>query len=273
MKKRMIDPEIFSDDALGMCGPIASLLFLGLQCSCDCEGKQLFKPLKIKAQIFPYYDVDINAEIQKLINIGYVKVYEANSIAILKIVNFSKLQQVYHKERSLELPDEGDSLSLSEASSKLTLSLAKATPNTNNNIINTNTLKEGECEGEPINTPALKPKPKPDLEKLGSHFKATKEQIQDLISQDGDLEFKTRVQTINDYCAATGKAYKDYPAAYRNFRKRDKEKISTKSNAPPRNESRYERSQRNSRELHEKIMREQNQDISTLETSVFLLED
>jgi hypothetical protein len=123
------------------------------------------------------------------------------------------------------------------------------------------------------NSPSLKPKPKPELEKLGSHFKATKEQIQELITQDGQEDFKTRVQTINDYCAATGKAYKDYPAAYRNFRKRDKERSTPKSNAPPRNESRYERSQRNARELHEKIMREQNQGIQAQETSIFLLED
>jgi hypothetical protein len=113
---------------------------------------------------------------------------------------------------------------------------------------------------------------KPELEKIGSHFKATKEQIADLISADGEQQFKTRVQTINDYCAATGKTYKDYSAAYRNFRKRDLEQIRPSNGMPPKNESRYERSQRNAREFHEKLQREKAAGI-TQETNIFLLEE
>jgi hypothetical protein len=106
----------------------------------------------------------------------------------------------------------------------------------------------------------------PTLEKIGSHFKATQEQIQDLISQDGEPEFKTRVQTINDYCAATGKTYKDYPAAYRNFRKRDADQLRAVKTGPPRYESRAEKNQRILRENHEKFSK-----MEQPQTSVFFL--
>ena len=67
-------------------------------------------------------------------------------------------------------------------------------------------------------------KPSVPLVKIGSHFRAKQSQIDGLISEDGRAEFDSRVETINDYCAAKGTTYKDYPAAYRNFRKRDRER-------------------------------------------------
>lgn len=61
----------------------------------------------------------------------------------------------------------------------------------------------------------------PSLILIGSNFKATQEQIDEIIKQDGKQAFESRVQCINDYCASHGKNYKDYPAAYRQFRARD----------------------------------------------------
>lgn len=58
--------------------------------------------------------------------------------------------------------------------------------------------------------------------KIGAVFKCSQEEKAHLISDDGEVEFLSRVNTINDYCAATGKRYKSYAAAYRNFRKRDR---------------------------------------------------
>lgn len=62
----------------------------------------------------------------------------------------------------------------------------------------------------------------PELTRIGSHFKATAAAIEKLIAEDGREEFKNRVESMNDYCASMGKRYKDYAAAYRNWRKRDK---------------------------------------------------
>lgn len=60
--------------------------------------------------------------------------------------------------------------------------------------------------------------------KLGSHVRITQEQKDVFIGEDGEDDFNTRIQTINDYCSAHGKVYRDWAAAYRNFRKRDRER-------------------------------------------------
>lgn len=270
----MLDPEWYNDERLANCGVYALPLLLGLMCAADCEGKIEDRPVRIKAMLFPYFDIDLDVELSRLSEAGFIVRYSKDAINTILVVNFNKYQQVYHKEKSLGLPDYD--LSLVKAYAKLSDSLPEASRklpyNYNNNIIynnitNTNTLTVSEdTTPEVINSPKEVKKEKPELEKLGSHFRATREQIEKLILEDGEAVFKTRVQTINDYCAANGKSYKDYPAAYRNFRKGDAER---KANKIPLNESRYERSQRNARELHEKLQRGE----PLKQTNIFLMKE
>lgn len=53
---------------------------------------------------------------------------------------------------------------------------------------------------------------------IGDYFRCTEEEKATFLAQDGDTVFADRVQLINDYCANKG-PYKNYAAAYRNFKR------------------------------------------------------
>mgnify|MGYP000978960552 CR=1 FL=1 len=65
---------------------------------------------------------------------------------------------------------------------------------------------------------------------IGEYFNARKKEVAEFIAQDGEDAFNARVQSINDWVGAHGKTPEDYAALYRIFRKRDKEKNTTKFN-------------------------------------------
>ena len=250
----MLDPEWFSDERLAKCAPCGFQLFIGLLCLTDVEGKLEDRSTKIKVKIFPYgFDkLDIDLELNKLEQAGLISRYDVDGEKVILINNFKKLGITYNNEKAAGLPDR-------PAGYQLPTNCLPAGDqlNINNNIIynnitNTNTLTVSEdTTPEVINSPKEVKKEKPELEKLGSHFRATREQIEKLILEDGEAVFKTRVQTINDYCAANGKSYKDYPAAYRNFRKGDAERKAKEQK--PLFESDYARSQRILKENREKF--------------------
>ena len=158
MKKRLIDPEIFSDDRLASCGHAGLTLYMGLICSCDVLGRLEDRPLKIKAKIFPYFpEIDVDQVLNLLAKVGIINRYSVGEIRIIQIVNFSKGMS-FNGEKSYGLPDPDSCIpagtELVEAGNQL---------NTNTN---TNTNKKGECEGEKL---PREPKPKlknPDLKNL-----------------------------------------------------------------------------------------------------------
>jgi hypothetical protein len=255
VKKRMLDPEWFSDDRLAECGPTGFQLFMGLLCLTDKEGKVEDRPAKIQAKIFPYSQkINLHQELCKLSDAGLITRYEADGVSVIIVNAFNQMGLTYNNEKAAGLPEKpaGDQLPTSclPAGDQLNI-------NINNNITTSTSIKKDTTNSPVCELPTELPKnqkpPKVELEKLGSHFQATREQIEALAQEDGEEAFAARVQTINDYCAANGKTYKDYPAAYRNFRKRDQEA----KNKPPPFETRAQRNQRILKENHERFKREE----------------
>src|SRR5262244_3073085 len=54
IRARNIKPGIFKNELLGAADPLLTLLFEGLWCMADREGRLEDRPLRIKAEIFPY---------------------------------------------------------------------------------------------------------------------------------------------------------------------------------------------------------------------------
>lgn len=105
-RARNIKPGFFKNYDLADLGPHAQLLFAGLWCLADKEGRLEDKPRLIKAEVFPYYEVDVNGELTKLERLGFVKRYKAKGISVISIENFKKHQSPHHTERASELPEE-----------------------------------------------------------------------------------------------------------------------------------------------------------------------
>lgn len=104
MRARNLKPGFFKNAELADAGPIAQLLFAGLWLMADKEGRLKDQPRVIKAELFPYYDADVNGELTVLARLGHVRRYVTDRIAVIEIINFKKHQSPHHTERASELP-------------------------------------------------------------------------------------------------------------------------------------------------------------------------
>ena len=99
MRSRNIKPGFFKEEGLADAGPTAQILFAGLWCLADKSGLLKDIPRLIKAEVFPYYDVDVNGELTVIQRLGYIQRYKVDGISIIKIVNFQKHQNPHHTEK------------------------------------------------------------------------------------------------------------------------------------------------------------------------------
>ena len=59
-RARLLKPSFFTNDALGEIEPLGRLLFAGLWCLADRDGRLHDRPKRIKAEVLPYDDVDVD---------------------------------------------------------------------------------------------------------------------------------------------------------------------------------------------------------------------
>jgi len=103
-RARGIKPGFFVNDLLAEILPLGRLLFIGLWTIADREGRLDNRPKKIKAEILPYDDCDVEALISDLEKRGFLICYEVNNINYIQIVNFTKHQNPHQKEQSSSIP-------------------------------------------------------------------------------------------------------------------------------------------------------------------------
>jgi hypothetical protein len=105
MRARNIKPGFFKNEALHEVDPYARLLFIGLWCLADREGRLEDRPKRIKVELFPADSVDVDAMLEQLAKAGMVIRYEADGQRIISIPNFLKHQHPHHLEKSSNFPD------------------------------------------------------------------------------------------------------------------------------------------------------------------------
>ena len=103
-RTRLIKPALFENEVLGQMDGDTVLLFTGLWCIADREGRVEDRPLRIKAQLFPYRDLAIAEKLNSLANAGFIQRYEASERKCIQINNWAKHQRPHIKENPSELP-------------------------------------------------------------------------------------------------------------------------------------------------------------------------
>lgn len=121
---RFIKHEFFIDDDLANQSHAARLLFIGLWTLADREGRLEDKPAKIKAQLFPYEQMDVDRMLSELAD-GFVTRYEVDGKAYIQINNFAKHQNPHYKEKPSTIPKHDSTLSQHQVNVKSTLSQSK----------------------------------------------------------------------------------------------------------------------------------------------------
>jgi hypothetical protein len=115
-RARNIKPGFFSSDELAECSPMARLLFIGLWTIADREGRLEDRPKRIKGQVFPYDNCDIDALIDELAKRKFVVRYEVDGHKLLHIPMFKKHQRPHVNELASTLPSPGQASTTKVAS-------------------------------------------------------------------------------------------------------------------------------------------------------------
>jgi hypothetical protein len=110
MRARNLKPGFFKNDVLAECEPLARILFEGLWCMADREGRLECHPKRIKAEILPYDNCDIVKLIGQLRDKGFVTVYKIENDFYLEIPTFTQHQNCHIKEAesTIQAPCEND---------------------------------------------------------------------------------------------------------------------------------------------------------------------
>ncbi len=110
MRIRNIRPNFFKNEELAQVPFETRLLFVGLWCMADCEGRLEDRPLRAKAELFPYDAVDVGPMLDALVALGFVLRYEVAGVRLLWIPAFRKHQIISKKERQAgsDLPPHPD---------------------------------------------------------------------------------------------------------------------------------------------------------------------
>lgn len=107
MRARNIKPGFFKNDNLAELDPLARLLFIGLWCMADREGRLEDRPKRIKAEILPYDSSSVEKLLEQLHTMKFIVRYEdkEDGSRYISIPNFSKHQNPHKNEKASEIPD------------------------------------------------------------------------------------------------------------------------------------------------------------------------
>jgi hypothetical protein len=101
---RTVKPEFFKNDELAELPFEYRILFQGLWCLSDRRGRLEDRPKRIKAEVFPYDDVDCDKGLQTLHDTGFIERYEHEGTRYIQVTNFEKHQNCNIKEAESTIP-------------------------------------------------------------------------------------------------------------------------------------------------------------------------
>lgn len=104
MRARNLKPGFFKNEALAECSPLARLLFAGLWCLADREGRLEDRPKRIRAELLPYDDGSVEELLRELHEAGFILRYAATGGRFIQVVNFGKHQNPHCKEQASTIP-------------------------------------------------------------------------------------------------------------------------------------------------------------------------
>ena len=106
-RARNIKPSFFQNEMLAELDPLTRLAFIGMWTIADFKGCIEFRPKRLKIQLLPYDDCDIEQIGINLDKSGFVSIYSVQGQRYLKIINFEKHQNPHKNEREAgsEIPD------------------------------------------------------------------------------------------------------------------------------------------------------------------------
>jgi len=154
-RSRNIKPGFFTNELLGTYDPIVCLTFAGLWCLADKDGRMEDRPMRIKAELFPYREgLDVNGYLTVLERGGFIERYSVDGVGYIQVVSFAKHQSPHHTERPKGFPANSQQNQCSQAECVLSpLSNRELTvPTRSDSLIHgfTDSLIQGQSATPPV---------------------------------------------------------------------------------------------------------------------------
>lgn len=112
-RARNIKPGLFKNEILGVADPLYTILFEGLWVLADREGRLEDRPLRIKAEVFPYRAVDADPMLDWLQANGFILRYVADGKRYILVLEFVKHQNPHKNEAESTYPAPPDESGIS----------------------------------------------------------------------------------------------------------------------------------------------------------------
>jgi hypothetical protein len=103
-RARNIKPGFFKNDLLAECNPLARILFTGLWCEADREGRLEDRPKRLKADCLPYDDCDVGELLNELADREFITRYECDGKKYIAVNEFLKHQNPHAREVPSSIP-------------------------------------------------------------------------------------------------------------------------------------------------------------------------
>ena len=106
-RARNIKPGFFANEDLAECEPLARLLFAGLWCLADREGRLEDRPKRIRAELLPYDMCDADDLLNQLQARGFILRYTHGEGRFIQVLKFDSHQNPHMKEAKSSIPAPG----------------------------------------------------------------------------------------------------------------------------------------------------------------------
>lgn len=103
-RARNIKPGFFTHDGLAELDALTRLLFIGLWTVADRSGRLEDRPKRIKAEVMPYDNCDMDEMLDSLHRSGFIQRYRVGEVAAIQIVKWDKHQNPHIKESESTIP-------------------------------------------------------------------------------------------------------------------------------------------------------------------------
>lgn len=103
-RARNLKPKFFKNEQLAELPFEYRMLFQGLWCEADRAGRLEDRPKRIKAEIFPYDNVDVEDGLQRLQSSGFIKRYSVGQSKFIQVLTFNQHQNPHCKEPASTIP-------------------------------------------------------------------------------------------------------------------------------------------------------------------------
>ena len=127
-RARNIKPAFFTNDELADNDPLGRILFIGMWTIADFKGDIIWRPKRVKAQILPYDDCNIEKLAINLDKSGFIRFYSDGNEMYCRVLSFTVHQNPHKNERDKgsDIPSYSDEFRQLVDLNRLAISLDKS---------------------------------------------------------------------------------------------------------------------------------------------------